>query len=1311
MVKTEIGDERLINDFSETSWKAINDELSSRRQHSETIAALIHEMSLRLEEAKDQKEMQDLQRMDSSFVVLYKRERLIGDRPEIAVLCTSVGFNTMQGAQQGYEGDMIPLGPAEDGDEIIVKRGVVRINTPIFLNCDLTFSREKNYAGGGGGGWSGGGGGGYGLGGGGGGGTYVDAAGTNVEIKVGTEYKKGHEVIVGNTGDGSVWIREPIMNEEWHFECINGAEEWLPPRTCIYIVKAMGGAGASAGSFKGGTGASVEAMFQLEENVGVILVCGRKGSTYTDRWGSCGGGGGATCIFREKIEAKCALIVAGGGGGAAAPFSSNGSDGGHANMMQEGKNGLGAFHGEGGKGGGAGSARHVRTCFLDSKMGCDRFMSEDKVKTIWRKSSGFFPGAGSGILEFALGSAPGASQGDIPEGQAGVAQGGFGGGGCGDWHPEETRIEGHCVDSIFHCRAGNPIVCDQVLHLSGHVPGAEFQPQCILVDGGILQAERIDMTCEEGNACVSKTHKQTRHDTSRGLIRLDDCTVNNCGGNGLLVLDGAALEASNCILTSCKKDGVDVKGKGSTAVVTKCRMLKTGARAVIVSKGARVEAMDCTMDKSRSSACVVMGQGSSLKMQRCTLTDTIKHGVMVSESASCEMRKCNVLSSHDVGVLALGVEDKVMEEETCVRLIHCVLKKNGYGVWSQDAADLTMLGGLVTGSTNEDVTQHNQPKMKTAHKLVSLGAETRVVFLTWKKEAQMSKALHQQLDGLTNDELDLKIRSIFNEFDADGSGEIQEAELGDALESLGVKLNESEIHHILKEMDENNDGLLSVAEFTLFCYRLVHRKREDSRNKEAYVAQQQEHEAAETQHRHDHQNQFCIPDEGCAIVVRSFRTLVEQLCRSAQTYASHVMTDEDMVYPCSDQPLAFSTHRSSHGPEENDENMRFVEQFREILQECADGKHAVSQYFWGSLALSHALRDADDGDVVLLGRGCHLLPGRFQMQKSIGICAIDAGASKECEVICQTGDTFEILADRFLFLGLKLTSVVEASSGTCIINVRRGDVLLRNCTMKSMSGCSIVCAVEDKDSNVMCYECHFINGRHGDVALIARDGAAAVMFKCHLLACSLYATSGGLIQVDTTQIVESVNDSIVVDSDGVIKARNTKIIGSLRNGVTTQLRGMLTMHSCAIIRSQKLGILCSGSGSTLRATESYVREGWWHSVSYSCFSPPIWDYCAIAHTICSLFFTEWLQLSVPRCDAFALRHAYSLHNPSSPPVVLQAAIYEGAKAEFENCHLIVNKGAGCIAQGAAVRLKIVDSVSLDRLLSEGERMCQHVGCT
>ena len=1201
--RTEFGQERLINDYADTSFKAINDELCDRRHRSEAIASLINEMSHRLEEARDQKETQDLQRMDSPFVILYKRERLIGDRPEIAVYVQSVGFNSMNGAQQGYEGDMLPLGPAEDGDEIIVKRGVVRITAPIFLTCSLTFSREKNYAGGGGGGWSGGGGGGYGLGGGGGGGTFVVPSAKNVEVKVGTQYKQGREVLVGNDGDGSVYIREPIMDEEWHFECIEGAEEWLPPRSCIYIIKAMGGAGASAGTFKGGTGAAVEGMFQLEENERLILVCGKMGESFTDRWGSCGGGGGATCVFTNKISEGNALIVAGGGGGAAAPFSSKGGDGGHASLTTDGKNGAGAFHGEGGKDGHAGSTRHVRTCFIDSERGgSERFMSEEKVKAVSRQHRGFFPGAGSGIREFALGAAIGVSQGGAPKGPGGVAAGGFGGGGCGDWHPEETRIEGDCIDTIFHCRSGSPIIRDQVLTLTGHVMGAEFQPQCILVDGGVMLAECIDMTCSEGNACVAKSHKKSRHDDSPpGVLRMSDCTVNNCGGNGLLVIEGGSLEATKCRLTACRKDGIDVKGKGSSAEVSKVEILKTGARHVIVSKGATVSVTDATMDNGHSSGCHVFGQGSSLKLMRCNVNETKKNGVLVHDGAHCELRKCNIIASHDVGVLAVGVEDKIMDEETNVRLVHCLIKKNGYGVWAQDGAALKILGGAVTGSLNEDITQHTQPNMKTANSLISLGAQTRLFFVSWKKEAQISKALHQRLKGLSNDELDAMIKEIFNQFDDDSSGQISSSELGEALEMMGIKLNESDIQNILQEMDEDNDGQLSVDEFTLFCYRLVQRKRIDAEQKKMmppppHLLTRQDN--MRFLNDPERANRFRSPDSGCAIVIRALLPDLQKLF--AVSTPAHAVDQDDRPESSSRAPLAFSSTRNVADAVHLSEH--FESQLLEIVSACQDGHFIVTKGFAGSGALMQALDQVKANDVVLLGPGTHFIPEGAQLDQPVGICSFDEeGCMQECEIVCKKGFGFDILGQAgssTVFFGVKLTKHVGAQSAS-IVN-RSGSVVLQNCTFVTSEGCAIFCAVESADCQVVCAGCKFLNAGEGDLALLAKDGATVEMSRCNFSGCSLHATTGGLIHAEACQFVESTQDSMIVDTDGVLRARNCKVIGSLQNGITVRERGMLTLNRCAVVRSRKIGIVCSGLASSVHLKESIVREGWLHGVSFRC---------------------------------------------------------------------------------------------------------------
>jgi hypothetical protein len=1286
VTRTEHGQERMINNYYDTSWKAVNDELCNRRHQSEALASFIHEMSLRLEEAKNQKEMQDLQRMDSSFVILYKRERRIGDRPDIDVYVQSVGFNTMLGAQQGYEGSMISLGPAEDGDEIIVKRGVVKIETQIVLDCDLTFSREKNYAGGGGGGWSGGGGGGYGLGGGGGGGTFVMEGASNVEIKVGSELRRGREVVVGNVGDGCVSIREPITGQEWSFESVEGAEEWLPPSTGMYIIKAMGGAGASAWTFSGGTGASVEGMFHLVENEPVILVVGKMGKTYADRWGQCGGGGGATCLFLNKMDVRNAMIVAGGGGGAAAPYGSNGSDGAHANTSTEGRHGIGEFHGLGGRDGHAGSTRHIRTCFINSTGASARFMSEDKVRRVMREAGGFFPGAGSGISEFALGASPGASMGDPPDGPGGVAEGGFGGGGCGDWHPEETRIEGHCVDAIFHCRKGSPVICDQVLKLSGHVLGAEFQPQCILVDGGNLLAERIDMVCQEGNACVVKSYKRDRHDTSPpGILRLSDCTVNDCGGNGLLVLEGGRLEATRCRLTACRKDGVDVKGTGSTAHVSYTDIVRTGARHVITSKGADVTVVDCKMDKSESSSCDVRGQGSSLKLQRCTVHASMKNGILVTEGGQCELRKCHIVSCHDVGVLVIGVEDKVLEEETMARVIHCVIKKNGYGIWAQDGAALKMLGGLVTGSVNEDVTQHTQPDMKTANKLISMGNEVRMFFMTWKKEAQFSKALHHRLQGLTNNELDEEIQRIFAQIDVDGSGEIKESELGEALVELGVRLPESEIRDRLKEMDENNDGVLSIAEFSLFVYALVERKRNYVRvHPSSLPGTVVKQRTLQNVLDRDEGNRFRFPDDGGAIVIRSFRTKLQSLCNvHSFTNAQEEEEEEEKEKetqqqqgrgPYADTPLAFCTRRSFAS---NSEVVRkralLLSSLRQLLQDLdADAGLKVSKHFHKPHALAQALEDAEDDDVVLLGAGQHVATHGQHIDCSLGICTVE-----DSKVVCDQGELFEIFCGDVIFCGLQFARSVESPSG-CTINVRGGSVLLQGCAMQSSSGSSILCTVEEIDSTVMCSECQFMNDSKGFLAIVAKDGAVAKMVRCELLSCGLYATSGGLMNLENTQIVETENDSIVVDTDGVVKARNCKVIGSFENGITVVDRGMLSLHRCAVIRTQKVGLVCCGEKATAHLTGSSIQEGWSHGVSAISVSLCLYRRCAYRplHSLtrrapgpCELYLTCAQCLGV------------------------QVNILDGASADLNQSVVLINKGIGCVASGTGVQLRLVDTVN------------------
>jgi hypothetical protein len=60
-----------------------------------------------------------------------------------------------------------------------------------------------------------------------------------------------------------------------------------------------------------------------------------------------------------------------------------------------------------------------------------------------------------------------------------------------------------------------------------------------------------------------------------------------------------------------------------------------------------------------------------------------------------------------------------------------------------------------------------------------------------------------------------KIKAIFDAIDKDGSGAIEEAELGKALEEMGCgRLHVGEIEKLILEVDQNADGKIDIEEFT-----------------------------------------------------------------------------------------------------------------------------------------------------------------------------------------------------------------------------------------------------------------------------------------------------------------------------------------------------------------------------------------------------------------------------------------------------------------------------------------------------------------
>lgn len=61
-----------------------------------------------------------------------------------------------------------------------------------------------------------------------------------------------------------------------------------------------------------------------------------------------------------------------------------------------------------------------------------------------------------------------------------------------------------------------------------------------------------------------------------------------------------------------------------------------------------------------------------------------------------------------------------------------------------------------------------------------------------------------------------KIRAMFNEIDKDKSGEITNEELANALRKANPGLEEEDVKMMIKESDENGDGVVEYHEFSMF---------------------------------------------------------------------------------------------------------------------------------------------------------------------------------------------------------------------------------------------------------------------------------------------------------------------------------------------------------------------------------------------------------------------------------------------------------------------------------------------------------------
>ena len=78
-----------------------------------------------------------------------------------------------------------------------------------------------------------------------------------------------------------------------------------------------------------------------------------------------------------------------------------------------------------------------------------------------------------------------------------------------------------------------------------------------------------------------------------------------------------------------------------------------------------------------------------------------------------------------------------------------------------------------------------------------------------QKRPGAPKPKPKEIDPVQEEEL----REAFDLFDKDGSGQMDTAELGDCLKSLGVELDETALNALAAQMDTSGDGIIDFEEF------------------------------------------------------------------------------------------------------------------------------------------------------------------------------------------------------------------------------------------------------------------------------------------------------------------------------------------------------------------------------------------------------------------------------------------------------------------------------------------------------------------
>lgn len=258
----------------------------------------------------------------------------------------------------------------------------------------------------------------------------------------------------GRAGPTVAQMRSGVGSPSWASSYLNtgdvaGVQAWTVPQTGNYditVAGATGGVGGSGGTgtYRAGRGAIFKGTFSLNSSEVLYMVAGHRGGSLSEATGG-GGGGGASFVALSNRNSGSLLIIAGaGGGGSGNTNAGNGGDGQSASSDGGvGTNGS-SLAGSSGAGGGSGTTSNPGGAGWLSNGGSHA----DSARTTGERyasalsNAGDCRGGAGGACEASVNPSAGNNwdlngnadnSGSTNGSGQGTDQGGFGGGGAGEW--------------------------------------------------------------------------------------------------------------------------------------------------------------------------------------------------------------------------------------------------------------------------------------------------------------------------------------------------------------------------------------------------------------------------------------------------------------------------------------------------------------------------------------------------------------------------------------------------------------------------------------------------------------------------------------------------------------------------------------------------------------------------------------------------------------------------------------------------------------------------------------------------------------